>query len=372
MSDLPIAAPTRATRNLGRRVCDFHQHIGFSSRWTINPPAETVARLRAAGFCGAVVFPFEKACGEGYREANDRVLEVAKLWPELCPFGRVDLADYQESVDEFWRVKEAGILGLKLHPLSDAIDPDSDKVGRFIEEVSSAKIPIILHTNKDPGSEPLMWEHHIKNHPDQVFVLGHAGFFKWRDSMLLGRKYDNVYLEASLCPRLPSEQIVEFVRPDRILFGSDMPYGDDVGTYETMLAAISRAYSGDEAEAVKEQIFIGNAERVLGRSFPALDDQPVVVPDRMSFSGVLKAGDRSAPCTIYDLLDRDASVLVKDPGFDPMSADGLQVQFEGKHYDLDIRVVCGHNGRFACEFEITPSELQAQLRTARDPYFIKS
>lgn len=372
MSTLPIATPTRTPRSLGRRVVDFHQHIGFSSRWTINPPAETVARVRAAGFCGAVVFPFEKACGEGYREANDRVLEVASQWPELCPFGRVDLADYRESVDEFWRVKEAGILGLKLHPLSDNIDPDRDDVGRFLEEVSKAKIPIILHTNRDPGSEPLMWERHIQNHPEQVFVLGHAGFFKWRDSMMLGRKYNNVYLEASLCPRLPSEQIVEFVRPDRILFGSDMPYGDDVGTYETMLAAIDRAYRGEEAEAVKEQIFVENAERILGRSFPALDAESFDIPERMSFQGSIRAGERRAPCTVYDLLDRDASILVERPAFDPMNAQALTIEFEGQSYDLDIRVVCGHNGRFACEFEILPAALQAQLRAARSAYFSRS
>jgi predicted TIM-barrel fold metal-dependent hydrolase len=369
-SELPKNWPTAPVARLGRRVVDFHQHIGFSSRWTINPPAEVVAKLRAAGFCGSVVFCFEKSCGEGYREANDKVLAAARQWPELCPFARVDLADLQESVDELLRAHEAGCEGLKLHPLSDAIDPDADHVGRFIEEVTKLGIPLILHTQKDPGSEPLMWERHIRNHPEQTFILGHAGFFKWRDSMLLGRKYDNVYLEASLCPRLPSEQIVEFVRADRILFGSDMPYGDDVGSYHTMLDAIRRAYSGEELERVAELIFVGNAERVLGREFPA---QPrsgeVEVPARPTYQGVLHAAEESAPCTIYDLLDRDASVIVDGASFDPMDARRLTVHAGGQRFEIAVRVVCGAGARFACEFEAPSEALQAVLREERQSFF---
>jgi predicted TIM-barrel fold metal-dependent hydrolase len=344
-------------------VCDFHIHLGYSSSQAASTPAETLASLRTAGFASGVVFPFERSEGIDYRAANDAVLDAAERWPELQPFARVDLTDIEASLDELRRVKERGAVGLKLHPLNDKIDPNAPETARLLDEVRQMGLPLILHSNRGGNSEPKQWLHHIQAMPDLRVILGHSGFFLWRDAMEVAHRNENVYLETSLAEAIICSQIAEFADFRRILFGSDHPYGDPAASYDRLSAALQRV---DAANDVRRDVFSNNASRVLGRALP---ETAITAPDpetRTTAPAVITCRDREIPATAYDLFDFDCSVVLDEPSVDPADADGVRIQLAGQWHQTSARAVFGRDGRYALNFIDPPSELKVAIARYRE------
>jgi predicted TIM-barrel fold metal-dependent hydrolase len=341
----------------------MHMHVGASASYWGSRPAETVAAVRSAGFSGAVVFPFDRGSQPNYGVPNDRIIGSAAKWGDLCPFGRVDTKDVSWSLDELARLREAGCVGLKLHPVFDNVDPYDLATERVLRRAGELGLTVILHTNIFGAGHPNEWATVIRGMPDVTFILGHAGMYAWRSALELACTCPNVYLESSLCESLVLEKIAEFCPPERILFGSDHPYGDNLNSYRTLWRALALVYSGDELEAACAAVFHDNAARLLKRAFePVAQDPPRAESGAHPLvAAVLAARDQEIPCSVYKLAQRDCSFIAQERQTNPLDGDILRIKLFDRWHEVPVTVLYGNGERYFAEFKQTSSDLMSAI-----------
>jgi len=183
---------------------------------------------------------------------NDVTLEASRLFPERI-YGLVWVNPWKEGARNMVRkaVEGWGFRGVKLHPLLHSYLPNSKVVYPVAEEAVRLDVPILFHCGHPPWSLPWSFEELADTFPDLKIILGHMGhghIVYINASIEVAKKYDNVYLETSGMPM--HTKILEAVRTvgvDRVLYGSDMPFGHPAYELEKVRVAGLR---DDELEAV--------------------------------------------------------------------------------------------------------------------------
>jgi len=193
----------------------------------------------------AVVFPNPNV-GDKYPEMNDYIAESVKQYPtRLIGFGRVD-PRRQDAMKELKRIKHTlNLKGMKLHPFVECFRPDHPYFSKFFKTANQLALPILFHTG-DGFSSPGLVAKIARRHPKQIIILAHL-----REASVGALKESaNTYVETS--GTLPDfiEQAAD-IDPDRILFGSDIPYY----RFPTQTAIIEAA---QVSQKVKRKIFHDN------------------------------------------------------------------------------------------------------------------
>lgn len=123
------------------------------------------------------------------------------------------------------------------------------------------QLPIFIHLRNGKEGKSLL--QFIKSHQDNIFIIGHLiGFEPFIGYPEYCR---NVYFDIS-CPALISHNKIKFAieafGAERILFGSDVPYGR-----HNQVININRIAGMDLSDKEKEMILGGNLQRIvdLGR-----------------------------------------------------------------------------------------------------------
>ncbi len=194
----------------------------------------------------------------------------------LLSFGGIhpDTDNYKEVLR---RVKALGLKGIKLHPDYQGTFFDDIRYKRIVAYATELGLYIMVHAGEDIGlPDPI----HCR--PDHVLemmadtgtdklILAHMGGWRlWEEvkEKLAGNR--NLYFDTAFSMTnlerdgvkgmLDEEQFVDLVRAhgsDRILFGTDSPWSDQKSCVDWIEKT---ALTGEE----KEQIFSGNARRILG------------------------------------------------------------------------------------------------------------
>ncbi len=194
----------------------------------------------------------------------------------LLSFGGIhpDTDNYKEVLQ---RVKALGLKGIKLHPDYQSTFFDDIRYKRIVAYATELGLYIMVHAGEDIGlPDPI----HCR--PDHVLemmadtetdklILAHMGGWRlWGEvkEKLAGNR--NLYFDTAFSMTnlerdgvkgmLDEDQFVDLVRAhgsDRILFGTDSPWSDQKSCVDWIE---NTALTGEE----KEQIFSGNARRILG------------------------------------------------------------------------------------------------------------
>lgn len=194
----------------------------------------------------------------------------------LLSFGGIhpDTEDYKEVL---LRVKALGLKGIKLHPDYQGTFFDDIRYKRIVAAATELGLYIMVHAGEDIGlPDPVHCRpEHVLRVMDETetdkLILAHMGGWRlWgdvREKLAGNRKlyFDTAFslnnLEAEgVQGMLDEKQFVELVRAhgsDRILFGTDSPWSDQKSCVDWI-----RGTALTEEE--KEQIFSGNARRILG------------------------------------------------------------------------------------------------------------
>ena len=214
---------------------------------------------------------------------NSSVIKSNENWKEhgILSFGGMH-PDYVDYKGELRRIKEYGIVGIKLHPAYQNVDLDDIRMMRIIDYASEQGLLVLLHAGIDIG----IYDHnyssvsHILKILDEVrpekLVLAHMGNWGcWVDveKYLAGAPvwFDTAFSIGPITPYpdqnetpytriLEDEDFVRLVRkhgPDKILFGTDSPWKEQKDYVERM-----NSLSLTEEE--KQQIFSENAISLLG------------------------------------------------------------------------------------------------------------
>ncbi len=175
----------------------------------------------------------------------------------------------EDMPDELSRIKEAGLLGIKLHPVYQGFAINDRRAYPVYECCRALKMPICFHAGVDVGyprdmaAMPKASADLLRDFPDLVMVFAHLGGYSVWDDVItyLAGRGENVYFDTSAVNwTIDPEFAARLIRKhgaDRVLFGSDCPW-------ESPKTAAQFIESLDLPDDQKEMIFSKNALRLLG------------------------------------------------------------------------------------------------------------
>ena len=192
-------------------------------------------------------------CG---RIKSDRIVPFASIHPE-------------NDRTLVGKIKRAGIRGIKLHPMYQNFFADSEKMFPIYEEIEKAGLILVFHSGFDiafPTDERAAVERIVKvaaKFPGLKIVAAHTGGWKMWDKVAEILAGKNVWIEISMTLKYIESvekfrEIIKKHSPDRILFGTDAPWGNQSGDVEAMKKL-------DIPEDLRGKIFSKNAIALLGR-----------------------------------------------------------------------------------------------------------
>jgi len=184
----------------------------------------------------------------------------------FVPFGTVhpDLSVEQNLA----ALQENGVVGVKLHPLFQAVSFADARTREILLALSENDIPVIAHVGSggDPDQNergaPQSLREMLTDITGLRFIAAHFGGYEVLDEAEKWSVGADVHLETSWPPSmgtLPPERIAGIIRrhgADRVVFGSDWPMTDPA----TEIAAIRKLGLTDEEESA---VLGGNLARLL-------------------------------------------------------------------------------------------------------------
>ncbi|MBQ9757243.1 MAG: amidohydrolase [Clostridia bacterium] len=197
------------------------------------------------------------------QNVNDFAAEINSD-SKFVAFGSVH-PDAPDALCELERIKDLGLRGVKFHPEYQSFFVDDEKMKPIYKKISQLGLITVFHAGHDLGyREPfhcmpenleraLSWF----SSPVVAAHWGGAGCAKLVQKHLCGK---DVWFDLSFgygtMPKSFAQRIVDMHTPDRLLFGSDMPWHRP--SWEMRLVE-----SLDISKQDKEKIYYKNAQKLL-------------------------------------------------------------------------------------------------------------
>lgn len=197
-------------------------------------------------------------------KVNDFAMEMDRD-PRIVAFGSVH-PDAPDALEELERLKAAGIRGVKLHPEYQCFYADEARMKPIYRKISQLGLITLFHAGHDYGFAP----------PYHAMPENLLGALRWLDSPVVAAHWGGagcgVEVVRKLCggelwfdlsfgygtmPKYLAQEIVDAHGPDKLLFGSDMPWHRPA--WERRLIE-----SLDISAEDKEKIYWRNAAQLLG------------------------------------------------------------------------------------------------------------
>lgn len=195
---------------------------------------------------------------------NDFAIEMNRD-ERIVAFGSVH-PDAPDALEELERIHHAGIKGVKLHPEYQCFFADDEKMKPIYRKISELGLIVSFHAGVDYGFAP---PYHCT--PEHLL-----GALRWLDTPVVAAHWggagcgaevveklcgQDLYFDLSFgygtMPKYMAQTILEKHTPQRLLFGSDMPWHRP--SWELRLLN-----SLDISPADREMILHENAQRLLG------------------------------------------------------------------------------------------------------------
>jgi predicted TIM-barrel fold metal-dependent hydrolase len=249
----------RLARLPGRAAAiDAHVHLGRDADGHALDADGLLADLARWAIGAAVCFaPNDPGRDGQFAAANDAVLDAAARSGErIVPFCRVD-PSRPGAATAIERAASAGARGLKLHPVAQRVRPEDPAVAEVVRDATARGWPVTIHAGY--GARPLAGPLGVllDAAPGARLVLAHAGR---GDAPAIARDVavrPGVMLDTSLAAL--ADLVV--LPPERLMFGSDRPYGEH-GTALLLVARAAEAAGWSEAQTAG--VLGANARALLG------------------------------------------------------------------------------------------------------------
>ena len=242
-------------------IIDAHVHLGIDRDGHVLAADDLVADMDANGVTAAVAFPADEPGVDGdFREANQRVIDAAAAHPgRIVPFCRLNPSGaFARALDE---ATDAGARGLKLHPVAQGFRPEGAECVAVVREATDRGWPVLFHAGF--GARPLgdAFAGLLAKVPDARLILAHGGRGDHRALAAATAAYPEVLFDTSIAA-LPD---LVTLPPERIVFGSDRPYGDHAQALH--LVGVAARVAGWDATAVRG-VLGANLLRCIGPVTP--------------------------------------------------------------------------------------------------------
>jgi uncharacterized protein len=266
---------------------DAHTHLGQNDPDGMKQtPEELVSSLQAAGACGAFTFPFHEP--DGYRAANDAVIEAAREAPEglLVPFCRVDPHD--DPLPEAKRALGAGARGIKLHPRAEQFTLDHPGVRPLIALAHERSLPVLIHAGRGIPALGMDAVELAEEFPNARLILAHAGICDLSWIWRVAADLPNLLFDTAWWIPTDFETLFSLVPPGQIVFASDAPYGSTfLSTAFQMRWALQLGFSPDQIRSIAAgqslRIAAGEPLEPCGPAIGEREKAPHLLLDRVAY-----------------------------------------------------------------------------------------
>jgi predicted TIM-barrel fold metal-dependent hydrolase len=188
----------------------------------------------------------DEAVAEAMRASNCWVAETARNYPLVEVLVSLDptVLTRREIVDHLTELVDAGVRGVKLHPVSQGILPADPRLHTIYDLCSDAGLVVLSHSGPghrgDASARPSEFGPVLRQWPNLRLVLAHLGGASWRETAELADAYPQVAFDLSEiiewigAPDAPSAtelaELIRHIGADRVMLGSDFPWYDPVRT----------------------------------------------------------------------------------------------------------------------------------------------
>lgn len=186
--------------------------------------------------------------------------------PRLLPFASVH-PDDPLALERVGLIAAAGLKGVKLHPYYQRFRMDERRLLPLYERIRDCGLLLLAHTGYDVGypmeevADPARVARVLAEVPGLRLVASHLGGWKdWdrvEEHLVGGPVYMDIAYALPFLGRERARRLIRSHAAERLLFGSDSPWGDAEATLRALLDL-------DLGEALTERICYGNAARLLG------------------------------------------------------------------------------------------------------------
>ena len=250
----------------------------WNRAWTAKSESEVIEEFKKYGVNAVLVaFDIESVTGAppcnneyvaGMRDRHRDV--ILQAWAAVDPLKGVAALEETKKA-----IAELGMLGFHFHPIMGHFSVDERKFYPLWETINSLKVPVMIDVGTTgmgagtPGglgaiirhAHPAAIDQLAADFPDLNIVAAHPGW-PWTEEMIaVALHKGNVSWELSgWAPKYFPDALKRDIKgrlKDKIMFGSDYPSIP----YERIFKEWNELGYSDE---LLEQIFHGNAERILG------------------------------------------------------------------------------------------------------------
>jgi predicted TIM-barrel fold metal-dependent hydrolase len=201
-------------------IFDAHMHVGdFGPMMNVGVDTAGLAELmRDHEIDGGVVFAPDASLVEQAMDAIPGLYGLVWANPKLPGY-----------VEETTRLLEdPRFRGIKLHPTLDGFHPNDPSIHPLMELLAERDLPVLIHCGHPVFSLPWSIEELIVEFPQVSVILGHMGHCNViyiNGAIDVASRHERVFLETSGMP-MPTKirEAVDRVGPERVLFGSDIPF----------------------------------------------------------------------------------------------------------------------------------------------------
>ncbi len=203
-------------RLTGEVLLDCHAHIGRHADYVIpdGEPEALVAEMRRLNIRGAFLFQFAGVQTGEVAYGNNLVADACRRVPgRFLGLAMVNPLFERDVLPELERCCDLGFVGIKLINRYQGYPDDGPLLDLICGFAHEHRMPILNHS----WGAPL--EERLRRYPNAQFITGH--WDPGRASLV--REYNNLWI----CTCLPIaheafERGMRDLRPDRVLWGSDM------------------------------------------------------------------------------------------------------------------------------------------------------
>ena len=235
-------------------------------------PEVLLSQMDEAGISKSVLFACEAPI---IYASNDYVASLCKKYPErLIGFASVDpkRKDAVKIIEK--AIKQLGLRGIKFHPPLQNFYPNEKNIFPIYEKATKLNIPVVFHIGSTPfGSlcrldqaNPILIDEIACKFPDLKIILTHLGTLWHNEAFMVTEKNPNVFIDTSAylyeIEQLLTEETVERIGQDKIIFGTDYPT-PFAGKTHRMVDFVECINKLKLSKEIKEKIFSKNFEKIL-------------------------------------------------------------------------------------------------------------
>jgi predicted TIM-barrel fold metal-dependent hydrolase len=224
---------------------------------------EMIQVMDANGVDRSVLFTIKGFYRDMMTQGNDELAEVTRRHPDrFTGFGTVHPGMGQAALEEMDRCARIGLKGFKFQPVWQGFFVNTPAFHPIMEKLRELRLPVFIHSGTPPVSEPFQIINVAREYPDVPVILAHLGLPDfWEECVLAAKRIGNIYFETAGAQGLAIRTAVNTLGPERVIFGSDTPFGGPNNQYyqlENVRMSVPERYH--------DLVLGGNASRIIGIS----------------------------------------------------------------------------------------------------------